>query len=113
MAVSVQALVEPVSVPAAETVVYTSGANTRTIVDKATATNTTGAAINLTIKTPSSAAPAPSAANTITAPAAIAAGATYPCPDLVGHTLNPGDTVSVLPSAAGITFRMSGRLVVG
>lgn len=113
MTVAVQCLYEPAQIPAAETLVITSDANTRTIIDKATATNTTGAAINLTIKTPSAASLPPTAANTITSTVAIAAGATYPCPDLVGHTLNAGDTISLLPSAVGLTFRCSGRKVVG
>lgn len=113
MTVTVQTLVEPVAVPAAETVVYTSPVSTRTIIDKATLTNTTATPVNITVKTPSAATPAPSAGNTITSVVPIAAGATYPCPDLVGHTLNGGDSVSLLPSVIGLTFRMSGRTVVG
>lgn len=112
MTVTVQTLVESVPVPAAETVVFQSSANSRTIIDKATLTNTTGAAINVVIKTPASASLPPTTNNILTPTVAIGANATYACPDLVGHTLNAGDEVSILPSAVGLNFRMSGRVVV-
>lgn len=113
MTVTVTPLVESVAILAAETPIYTSPASTRTIIDKATLTNTTGAAITVTIKTPAAISTPPTAANTISSLVAIAANATYACPDLVGHTLGAGDIISLLPTAVGLTFRMSGRLVVG
>jgi hypothetical protein len=88
---------------------YTTPAATKTIIDKFTATNTTGAAATLTVYIiPTSGVP--SAANTIIAGKSLAAGECYTCPELVGHILTAGDFISVLSSVAGaLTVRASGR----
>lgn len=94
----------------AETTQYTTPDGTRTIIDKFTGTNTTAGALTLTVKlVPSGGAAA--ASNTIVLTKALAAGETYTFPEIVGHVLNPGDFISTLPSALGITIRSSGREV--
>lgn len=111
MTVVAKTLVESVQAANAETTQYTAPANTRTIIDKMTATNTTGAAVTLTTKlVPSGGTAGPS--NTVMSAQSIAAGATYLCPEVAGHTLNPGDFLSTLAgAAASITIRVSGREV--
>ncbi len=111
MAVTAKPLFNPLQVAAAETGQYTTPAGTRTIIDKFTGTNTTGAPVTLTVKLIPSGGGA-SAANTIVSAKSLAAGECYTFPELVGHVLNPGDVISTLASAgASITCRASGREV--
>ena len=111
MTVVAKTLVEGVVAAAANTTQYTAPANTRTLIDKMTATNTTAGAVTLTVNlVPSGGAAA--AANTVMSAQSIAAGATYTCPEVAGHTLNPGGFLSTNAGAAGsISVRVSGREV--
>ncbi len=94
-----------------ETTQYTTPAGTRTIIDKFTGTNTTGAVASLTIKLIQSGGVA-GAANVITSAKTVQPGESYTFPEIVGHVLNPGDFISTLCSAAtAITIRASGREV--
>jgi len=111
MTVTAKALFEPLQAQNAETTQYTTPAGTRTIIDKLTGTNTTGAAATLTIKLVASAGAA-SASNTIVSAKTLQPGEAYTFPEVVGHVLNPGDFISTLAgTAAAITIRASGREV--
>lgn len=111
MTVVAKCLVEGTQIPAANTNLYTAPANTRTIVDKATATNTTAGAVTITFNLVASGGSA-SATNTVISAQSVAAGATYLCPEVAGHVLNPGDFISAIAgTATSISVRVSGREV--
>lgn len=110
MTVVSKTLVEGVQAAAVNTTQYTTPLLTRTSIDKMTATNTTGAAVTLTVNLIPSGGAA-SAANTVMSAQSIAAGTTYLCPEVGGgHVLNPGGFLSTNASvAASISIRVSGR----
>jgi hypothetical protein len=109
MTVTAKPLFEALQAANAETTQYTAPGGTRTIIDKFTGTNTSGAAANLTAKLIASGGAA-GAANTIVQTKTLQSGETYTFPELVGHVLAPGGFISTLASAAGsITIRASGR----
>jgi len=111
MTVTAKALFEPLQAQNAETSQYVTPAGTRTIIDKFTGTNTTGAAATLTVKLVASGGAA-AVTNTIVSAKTLAAGETYTFPEVVGHVLNPGDFISTIAStAAAIVIRASGREV--
>lgn len=110
MTVTAKPLIDPKQAETAQTTQYTTPTSIRTIIDKFTGTNTTGAAQTITVNLVKLAGAA-SASNTITSAQSIAAGAVYTFPELVGHVLNPGDFISTLTSAVAITIRASGREV--
>lgn len=111
MTVTARALFSAKQAESTETTQYTAPANTRTIIDKFTATNTSGAAATLTVRIVPSGGSA-SASNTIISARSVAPGTTELCADMVTHILNPGDFISTLASAASsITIRASGREV--
>ena len=90
---------------------FTSASVGYTIIDKMTATNTTGAAVAFTINLVPSGSVA-AAGNVIVSAQSIAAGSSYLCPEITGHILNAGDFVSTLAgAAASITIRISGRVI--
>jgi hypothetical protein len=110
MTVTPKVLIDPFQAPAAAATAYTSPtAGKGTIIDKFTGTNTTGAAVTVTVylvKLAGAAGPT----NMVVSVKSIAANATDTFPELVGHVLNPGDFVSLFASAAAsITIRSSGR----
>lgn len=111
MTVIAKALYEAAQIPASNTTVYTAPASTRTSIDKATVTNTTGMAATITAFVAPSGGVA-DATNTVISAQSVAAGTAYLCPELVGQVLNPGDFVVVTAgTAAALTFRLSGREV--
>lgn len=89
---------------------YYTATNVRTIIDKMTIVNTSAAAIAVTIDIVDSGGTAGTSERVISA-RNIAAGETYTCPEVVGHILNPGDTIQGLGN--GLTIRASGREVSG
>ena len=94
-----------------ETTQYTAPSGTRTIIDKFTGTNTTGAQALLTVRLVQNGGAA-GAANTIVSAKALQPGESYTFPEIVGHVLNPGDFISTFAgTAAAITIRASGREV--
>jgi hypothetical protein len=104
-------LLEAKNAENAQTTQYTTPVNTRTIIDKMTATNTTAGAVVLTTNLVASGGAA-AATNVVMSTQSIAAGATYACPEVAGHILNPGDFISTLAgAAASIVIRISGREV--
>lgn len=112
MTTTAKVLVDAVVAANSETTQYTAPANTRTIIDKMTATNTSGSAATITVKLiPQSGAAG--AANTLISAQSIAAGASYLCPEIAGHILKAGDIISTLAgTASAITIRVSGREIV-
>lgn len=111
MAVNPRTLFNAKQAENSETTQYTSAPSVRTIVDKFTATNTTGTAATLTIRLVPSGGSA-GASNTVLSAKSLAAGETYNCPEVVGHVLEAGDFISTLAgTAAAITIRASGRQV--
>jgi hypothetical protein len=111
VSVTSKSLFNPLQISNAETTQYTAPTGVRTILDKFTATNTTAGAVAITVKLVQSGGAA-GVANTIISAKSLAAGECYTCPEIVGHTLNPGDFLSTLAgAAASITVRASGREV--
>lgn len=110
MTVLARTLIETLQIVAAATTQYTTPANTRTIIDKLTATNTTGVAATFSIYLVPSGG-AFGASNRVIAAQTVGPGASYLCPEIVGHILNPGDFVVTEASGVAFTVRMSGREV--
>ena len=83
----------------------------RTIIDKATVTNTSGANVALSVNIVGNGGSA-GASNLIIQTKTILPGETYTCPELVGQVLDPGAFISTLAGAAtSLTMRVSGREV--
>lgn len=111
MTVTAKPLFQGLQAALAETGQYTTPAGTRTIIDKFTGTNTSAAPANITIKLIASGGAA-GASNTIVASKTLQPNETYTFPEIVGHVLAPGDSISTLASVANaITIRSSGREV--
>ena len=111
MTVRVNALFETAQIPNANTVLYTAPANTRTIIDKMTVTNTTGGALTVTVFLVPSGGAA-NAGTTVISAQSVASNSTILCSEVVGHILNPGDAiVAIASAAASLTGRASGREV--
>lgn len=110
MTVTAKCLVEGTLATAAQTTLYTAPAATRTIIDKFTGTNTSGAPVLLTVNLVASGGGA--GALNATASKSIAANDSYTFPEIAGHVLNAGDFISVLAASGGaISVRASGREV--
>lgn len=111
MTVQPRALLEGLQLATGVVTQYTAPANTRTIIDKMTATNTTGAAVTFTVYLVQNGGAANASSRVISAQS-VAAGTPYLCPEAVGHILNPGDFIATEASAgASISMRISGREV--
>lgn len=110
MTITAKAIIPAIQAVNANTTQYTAPASTRTIVDKFTGTNTTGAAATLTVNLVNSAGAA-GVANQIVVKV-LAAGEAYTFPEIVGHVLNSGDFISTNDSVNNaVTIRASGREV--
>ena len=108
MTVTVKALVGAKYAENSQTTQYTAPSGTRTIVDKCTGTNNSGATATRAFNVVTAAASAATANVVVSKPLAV--GETYVFPEVVGQILNPGDFISTLASAASaITIRLSGR----
>jgi hypothetical protein len=106
MTTTIAALIEAKFAENAETVQYTS-TNCKTAIDKLTATNITGSNATLTVHmVPAGGAAATSNAIVKT----ITPGQTWPFPEVVGHSLEAGDFISMIAgTASAIWIRSSGR----
>ena len=110
MTVTAKPLINTQQAANAQTTYYTAPASTRTIIDKFSANNPTGANVTLTVNLVPNAGAA-GAANQLAAKL-LAPGEAYTFPEVVGHVMNSGDFISTLASvAAAATFRASGREV--
>lgn len=111
MSVIAKCLIEPILVPATVTTAYTAPIGTRTIIDKFTATNTSGGAVSLTIYLVAGGGSA-GPVNLLLSAVSIAAGAVYISNEMPNQILNAGDSIQVIASAAlSISIRASGREV--
>jgi len=111
MAVTVKTLVPPKFAEIAQTTQYTA-VNCKTIIDKATGTNTSAAneTINFNlVQSGGSAGPT----NLVVDTRSIAPDETYTFPELVGQVLEPGAFISTASSNNVITIRISGREITG
>ena len=108
MTVTAKAIIESKQAENAQTQQY-SADNCRTIIDKFTATNTSAGVVSLSVNL----IPASGSfgdGNLIVKTKSLAGGETYTFPEIVGHVLNQGGTISTLASAANsVTIRASGR----
>lgn len=108
MTVTVKVLVPPLQLQATQTTQYTA-TNCKTIIDKATITNTdtVNRTVSVNLVTVSGSA---GNSNLVIDDKTIVPGETYLCPELVGQSLEPGGFISTIASAAtALTFRVSGR----
>jgi len=108
MTVTALCIIESKDAANATTTQYTATGNTRTIIDKFTGTNYSGGVQTLTVYL----VPSGGSANNsnLMKAKALAAGECYVFPEIVGHTLNPGDSIQTAASAASsINIRSSGR----
>lgn len=108
MTVTVKVLVPPLQLQNTQTTQYTA-TNCKTIIDKATITNTdtVNRTVSVNLVTVSGSA---GNSNLVIDDKTIVPGETYLCPELVGQALEPGGFISTIASAAtALTFRVSGR----
>lgn len=85
----------------------------RVIIDKFTASNRTGTAATFQASIVASGGTA-SADEEVLPTRTIAPGEVYHCPELVGHTLEPGDFITLVAgTASAIVIRASGREILG
>jgi len=105
MSTITQCLVQTKFAESAETTQYTASGR-RTIIDKFSAYSSAGGTITAKLIPSGGAA---GASNVLVAKT-LAAGETYTFPEIVGHTLNPGDFISTLAGAPStVVIRISGR----
>ena len=110
MAVTILNIIPRKQAEATQTGQYTS-TGVKTIIDKFTATNTSGAAVTFSVNLVAGGGTAGNA-NLVLKEYSIAAGACYLCPELVGQTLEPSGFISTLAGAANaITISACGRQI--
>jgi len=108
MGVLVKVLIPAKQAENAQTTQYTA-TNCKTIIDKATVTNTSAANATLSVNLVTSGG-SPGVSNLIMDERAVAPGESYTCPELVGQVLEPGGFISTLAgTASALTIRFSGR----
>ena len=112
MATVPKCFVEGKQLPSSNDTHYIS-TSVRSIIDKCTVCNTTGSVATLTLDIVVAAGSAGVTQRIISA-RSIAAGETYNCSEMVGHILNPGDSIQGLSgTASALTIRISGREISG
>lgn len=108
MTVTVKVLIPAKQAENTQTTQYTASL-CKTIIDKFTATNTSGAVTTISVNIVTSAG-SPAASNLIVDARPIAVDETYTFPELVGQAIESGGFISTIASAASaITIRASGR----
>ena len=108
MTVTVKVLIPAKQAENSQTTQYTA-VNCRAIIDKFTATNTSGGNVTIGVNLVTSGGSA-GAANLIVDARSIAPDETYTFPELVGQALESGGLISTIASAAtSLTIRASGR----
>lgn len=110
MTVIVDNLIPAQAMAASPTAYYTVPAGTRVILDKITATNTSGIPAIVSLFIPNSGDGA-STANTITSSKTIGAGVAYLFPEAVGHVLTAGQYIALNSTSSAVSLRASGRIV--
>lgn len=110
MAVTSVKLIASKEAENSQTTQYTA-TNVTAIIDKFTATNTSGAAVTISVNLVTS-GDAAGNDNKIVDAKSIEPNKTYTFPELVGHVLQNGDFISTIASAAtSLTIRASGRQI--
>jgi hypothetical protein len=108
MTVTVKVLIPAKQAENSQTTQYTA-INCKAIIDKFTATNTSGGNVTIGVNLVTSGGSA-GAANLIVDTRSIAPDETYTFPELVGQALETGGLISTIASAAtSLTIRASGR----
>jgi len=108
MSVSIKVLIPAKQAENSQTTQYTA-VNCKTIIDKATVTNTSSGNVTISVNLVTSGG-SPGANNLIIDTRSIAPNETYTCPELVGQALESGGFISTIASAAtSLTIRASGR----
>jgi len=108
MAVTVKNIVPAKQLEASQTAQYTA-VNCKTIIDKATVTNTNSANVTFSTNLVASGGSAGNE-NLIVKTHTVVPGETYLCPELVGQVLESGGFISTLAgTATSLTFTASGR----
>jgi hypothetical protein len=108
MSVSIKVLIPAKQAENSQTTQYTA-VNCKTIIDKATVTNTSSGNVTISVNLVTSGG-SPGANNLIMDTRSIAPDETYTCPELVGQALESGGFISTIASAAtSLTIRASGR----
>lgn len=108
MTVTAKVLIQPKQVESTQITQYTATAATA-IIDKFTVTNISAAIATFSANLVTFNG-APGLDNLIIDTRSIAPNETYTCPELVGHVLITGDSISTIASAAAsLTLRASGR----
>ena len=111
MAVNVRVIVSPIQLAASNTAQYTTPLGVKTIIDKATITNTDVANRTFSVNLVPSGGSA-SNTNLVIDTKSVAPDETYLCPELVGQVLTAGEFISTIASNANsLTLRISGREV--
>jgi len=110
MAVTIKVLIPAKQAENSQTTQYTA-VNCKTIIDKATVTNTSAGNVTFSVNLVTSGG-SPGASNLIVDSRAIAPDECYTLPELVGQALEAGGFISTIASAAAsLTIRASGREV--
>lgn len=108
MAITVKNLIPAKQAEAVQTTQYTA-TNCKAIIDKFTATNTSAAAVTLSVNLVPSAGTFTNA-NLIVDTRSVAPDETYTFPELVGQVIEVNGFISTIASAAtSLTIRASGR----
>ena len=108
MAVTIKTLIPAKEAEDVQTTQYTA-VNTRAIIDKFTATNTSGSNVTFSVNLVAAGDVAGND-NLIVDARGIAPNETYTFPELVGQVLDPGNFISTIASApTSLTIRASGR----
>lgn len=101
-------LIEGAQLTLAAATYYTAPANGKALLKKLTLTNTSAAAVTVTLHLVA-AGGAAGVQNMLLKARSIAAGATYDCTEAVNHILEAGGTIQALASAAtAVTIMASG-----
>lgn len=107
MTVQTQCLYQAQTAPTAQTTIF-GPVTSRTIIDKVSSYGVAAGDLTINLVVAAGAA----AATNVVEKKTHAVGEAYSWPNVAGHTLNPGDLISVIASAgAQINLRVSGRAI--
>lgn len=108
MTITVKNIIPRKQAENSQTTQYTAS-NCKAVIDKFTATNTTGSPVTISVNLVPTGGSA-SAANTVVSGKSIQAGETYNFPELVGQVLEAGGFISTIAgTASALTLSSSGR----
>lgn len=112
MTIKNKVLIDSKLLESSQTTQYTTPGRTKAVIDKATVTNTSASAVNLSVNIVKVGDTA-SAADLIVDDRTIAAGETYGLPEMIGHVLEQGYFISTIAGTGSVlSLRVSGREIV-